>query len=394
MIRLLFLTHQLPYPPISGGVIKSLKLVNYLTARYEMKIISLQKENDEKFVQEFRTKISPAKFYSVPINVPRSVANYMRSIISRIPLSVYRNKTSEMKLMVEKEIDKVDVIFVDHFVMFQYVPAHFSGRVVLHQHNAEYIMWQRFAKLEKNLFLKFATYIEAKRIRNYEKIIGRCSHVVLAAPNDIKNLSSIGVPKERFIETLHLGDEELLYAPDISFRQTEFSLLFIGSLDWEANRSGLLWFLQMVWPILADKYQELRFTIIGRNPGNALLQEVKRLQGVELLGFVDNVEHFYAQSRVFLAPLLFGSGIKVKIINALYRGLPISTTTIGAEGLDIVSGHEIFIANEADEMAKQIGILLENEDQWTKFRDAGRALAKKKYTWSSTLLRVKEAVDG
>ncbi len=384
----------MPFPPISGGVIKTLKLVKYLAARYEMKIISLQKENDEKFVQEFRAEISPAKFDSIPINIPRSAVNYVRSIISRIPLSVYRNRSFEMKSMVEKESDEFDVIFVDHFVMFQYVPAHFSGRVVLHQHNAEYIMWQRFAKLEKNLFLKFATYMEAKRIKDYEKSIGQSSHVVLAAPNDIKNLSSIGVPEERFIETLHLVDEELLCAPDISFQKTEFSLLFIGSLDWEANRSGLLWFLQMVWPILAERYQELRFTIIGRNPGKALLEEVKHLQGVELLGFVDDIEHFYAQSRVFLAPLLFGSGIKVKIINALYRGIPISTTTVGAEGLDVESGREIFIANEAGEMAEQIGVLLENEDRWIKFRDAGRALARREYTWNSTLLRVKEAVDG
>lgn len=394
MKRILFLTHQLPYPPISGGVIKSLKLVEYLSARYDVQIISLQKENDVEFVKEFQATVSPAEFYSVPIHIPRSAVNYLRSLILRIPLSVYRNKTLEMKLMVEKKIDKVDVVFVDHFVMFQYVPKHFSGRVVLHQHNAEYIMWQGFSELEKNPFLKLAAYVESKRIKSYEKKICRCSDVVLAAPNDIENLSSIGISKKHFIETLHLGDEELLCAPDISFQQTGLSLLFIGSLDWEANRSGLLWFLQEVWPILTDRYQDLKFVIIGRNPGKNLQQEVKQLQRVELLGFVDDVESFYAQSRVFLAPLLFGSGIKVKIVNALYRGIPVSTTSVGAEGLDVISGNEIFIANKAGEMAKQIGILLEDEAKWTKFRNAGRALVRKKYTWNSTLLRVKEAVDG
>ncbi|MBI3774547.1 MAG: hypothetical protein HY273_03180 [Gammaproteobacteria bacterium] len=160
-----------------------------------------------------------------------------------------------------------DVIFIDHFLMFQYVPDAFRGRVVLHQHNAEYVMWRRFAEFDAHRLRRMVVRMESARVRNYEARIGARAHAILAAPNDIEALVELGLPREKFVETLHLGDEHLLDAPDIDFAQTELALLCVGTLDWEANRDGLLWFLHDVWPQLKQRFPALRFTVIGRNPG-------------------------------------------------------------------------------------------------------------------------------
>jgi len=394
MTRIVFLTPQLPHPPVSGGVIKSRKLIEFLASKHEVHLFTLVKGSCGQHINEFCAAVPLAGFYSDPIAIPRSMRNFIRSIIAGVPLSVYRNWSLPMQGMVNNQIAQADVVFVDHFLMFQYVPESFEGRIVLHEHNAEYVMWRRFAAVENNLFRKVAAITESVRIRAYEARICERSHAVLAAPNDIEALTSIGIPRNKFIETLHLGDERLLLFPEIIFNKTQPYLLYVGSLDWEANRDGLLWFLKEVWPLVAAKHVGIQCIIIGRNPGSEIALEVSRLAGVELLGFVDDLEPYYAQARVFIAPLRFGSGIKVKVINALCRGLPVVTTSVGAEGLHVESGHEMFIADSPVEMAKDIDALLANEHKWTMMRDAARKLAKREYTWDLTLSQVEDAVHG
>jgi len=393
MKKILFLTPQLPYPANSGGLIKTQKLLEYFSNKYELHLCCFLKGSNVLNPDNYltTTKIADVKYYS--FEKKRTLANYLKSIIYHTPLSVYRNRSTEMFDFVKQKAMQVDTIFIDHFIMAQYVPKSFTGHVVLHQHNAEYVMWDRCAAYETNILKKLVLKYESKRIQAYERSICKFSAVILAAPNDITALMSLGISKDKFFETLHLGDEELIGLPNISYKDTEQSLLVIGSLDWEANRDGLLWFLRKVWPLLSKEYASLRFNIIGRNPGEEVENEVSRHDGISLLGFVDDLNQYYSSSRVFLAPLRFGSGIKVKIINALYRGIPISTTSIGAEGLAVETGRDIYIADSAEEMANQIAILLNDEQQWNEIRDNSRALARKYYTWDTTLKVADKALN-
>ena len=392
MARIAFLTPQLPHPAVSGGVIKSRALIEHLSARHELRLFSLLKNDDADRVPEFRASVPLADFHGVPVAIARSPTNFLKSLAAGVPLSVYRNRSPLMRSLVASTLADADVLFVDHFLMFQYVPAEFAGRVVLHQHNAEHLIWQRYASLTPPGLRKAAISAEATRIRQYEREICLQADAVLAAPNDIETLVAAGVPDDRFIETLHLGDESLLSRPDIDFPATELRLLFIGSLDWEANRDGLMWFLEQVWPLLAPRHPGLRLTIIGRNADERLLRTAKSLPGVELAGFVDDLEPWYARSRVFIAPVRFGGGIKVKIVNALYRGLPIATSAVGAEGLEVTSGQEMLISASAEEMALDIGLLLTDEALWTRVRDGARRVARDKYGWRACLERVEDAL--
>mgnify|MGYP000170982751 CR=1 FL=1 len=394
MARLLFLTPQLPHPPISGGVIKSRKLVDHLASRHEVRLFTLLKGNDACSVDEFRASVPLEQFQAVPIHIPRSAGNLIRSLWTGVPLSVYRNRSSEMRSLIEESLDLADVVFVDHFLMFQYLPEACRGRVVLHQHNAEYVMWQRFAALEKRPLHKLAVWMEARRVRNYEFRIGNKADAILAAPNDIEALVALGLPRDKFILTLHLGDESLLDLPDIEFSRTACRLLYVGSLGWEANRDGLIWFLRYVWPELKRSHVDLTLTIIGPQAGQQLTLVAEKLEGVELLGFVDDLEPYYERSRVFIAPIRFGSGIKVKVVNALYRGIPVSSTSIGVEGLDVQPGRDLFVADDVGTMVEHIGILLTDKARWTQMRDACRTLMREKYTWRETLDRLEEALNG
>ncbi|MRS02605.1 glycosyltransferase [bacterium] len=277
--------------------------------------------------------------------------------------------------------------------MGQYIPEDYAGKVILHQHNAEYIMWKRFSENEKYILKKIVTHFEASRVQKYERLICNNADAILAAPNDIDALCSIGIDRGKFHETYHLGDEEMLYSPDIQYSETRRSLLYIGTLTWEANIDGLLWFLENVWPIVSQCDSEVTFDIIGRNPDARILAATAQTERVRLLGFVEDLEPYYNQSRVFLSPLRFGSGIKVKVVNSLYRGLPTVTTSIGAEGLEVETGKHIIIADDPSKMANDLIKLLDDEILWNALRDHSRALMREKYTWDRVFYILDEVLE-
>ncbi len=380
-MKILFLSHKLPYPPISGGSIKRWKLVEYLAARHDLAIAALGPPEDLRWQAPLLSRIKVTSFYAESLSRARNAANLIRCYVRRVPLTVYRNYSPTFRKHVASIAPLYEVLFVDSYLMFQYVPPCFSGRVIVHEHNAEYLVWERYAKIEQNLLKRGLILLEARRIGTYLKVIGQKAHRILAAPNDIEALARLGIPRSRLEETLHLGNEALLNLPRLEFESTEEALLAVGTLDWEPNADGLAWFIEKVWAALKKEKPDLRFYIVGRHVGRRLPRLVADHKDIHLMGFVDAIEAYYAKSRVFVAPLRFGSGMKVKVIEAMYRGLPTVTTPIGAEGLEVVPGRDLGVAEEAAAMAREIRSLLDDRTKWEAFRDRSRELAARKYRW-------------
>ncbi|MGZ3809702.1 MAG: glycosyl transferase, partial [Bacteriovorax sp.] len=263
--KILFLTPQLPYPPVSGGVVKSNKMVDYLSRNYDLSLVFLLKNEDATNVEHYLSSLPIKDTFYIDLNVPRSALTFVKSLLFNVPMSVLRNRSQTLKKEVERMSVECDVIIIDHFLMFQYVPDHFKGRIVLHQHNAEFVLWSRYSETHANFAKRMLIQFEASRIKKYEKYMMERAHRILAAPNDIEILSLLVEDKKnKFVETYHLGDEDLLAEKDLIFESTQKSLLYIGTLSWEANRDGLYWFLESVWPRLKAEEPDLIFNIIGK----------------------------------------------------------------------------------------------------------------------------------
>jgi len=391
--KVLFLSPQLPYPPVSGGVIKSWRLVEFLSRKYELSVATFLKNDEKKDLKTFLNKVSLADHYFEEIDIQRTALNLVKSNLLLQPLNLYRNRSATFRKAIQKLIRNSDAIFVDHYEMFQYVPENYKGKVILHQHNCEYLIWDRFAELETNPLKRTALKNQAFWIRNYEKKICHRSDTILAAPNDIEELVKIGADLSKFYETFHLGEAELLQLENLKWEDHEPAIMFVGTLTWEANIDGVLYFLEESWPIVHEKFPELKFYIIGKNPDQRIIQAASKKKNVVLTGFVEDLDFYFKKSRVFISPLRFGSGIKVKVMNALYRGIPTVTTTIGAEGLAVVNEEHMLISNQPEQIAKDVIRLLEDKALWQKLSGNSRELAKKLYTWESVLEKVQEAIE-
>ncbi|WOJ97791.1 glycosyltransferase family 4 protein [Congregibacter brevis] len=393
MKKLLFLTPELPYPPQSGGKVKSLKLLEALAERYEVTLVSPLKLDDADHRPAFEEKSPCVQHIHRRVNVPRSAKSLVGSYLRRKPLNVHRSYDGALAQQVRRLAPSHDVIFLDHYEVSAYLPDNYQGLVVYHAHNAYHQIWDRYARLPGNPAFKLAALVEAGRVRRAEQKIAERADLVFASPNDAEMLISSGIDASKIAHTYHLGDDSQLELPPLEFAATKKKLMYVGLLGWEANVVGLLWFIENVWPRLLQEHPDLEFDIVGKNPDQRLLDAVAIYPGIRLRGFVADLQEVYKDSRVSVAPLLFGSGMKVKVLDAMARGLPTVTTPVGAEGVDYVNNQHICVAQNAEDMAIAALNLLKDEALWNRVRDESRQLIAERYTWRQLFSSMHDALD-
>lgn len=393
MKKLLFITPELPYPAHSGGKVKSLKLLHSLAERYEITLACPLKMDDAMYVEEFH-QVSPCREHQHEVvNIPRSSRSLIASYLRGVPLNVHRTGNASLKRCIATLANSYDVIFLDHYEVYFYLPASYRGLAVYHAHNAYFKMWQRYAELPGNLALRLAAGIEAFRVRAFEVKAANATHITFAAPNDASELMAQGVPADKFRNTFHLGDDSQLDLPELRYEDTQKKLMYVGLLGWEPNAQGLLWFIEKVWPLLLKRHPDLRFDIVGKGADRRLQEAVAGFEGITLKGFVSDLQTIYRDSRVSVAPLMFGSGMKVKVLDAMARGMPTVTTAVGAEGIEIENGKHLLVADDPSMMADHIDGLLTDPELWRRLQHYSRALIHERYTWRQLFSEMHRAIQ-
>jgi hypothetical protein len=136
MKKLLFITPELPYPAQSGGKVKSLKLLQSLAQRYEITLASPLKLDDASNLEAFH-RVSPCcEHIHEEVAVPRTAGNLVASYLRGVPLNVHRTHSRNLAERIAAVADTFDVIFLDHYEVYQYLPADFGGLTIYHAHNA------------------------------------------------------------------------------------------------------------------------------------------------------------------------------------------------------------------------------------------------------------------
>lgn len=370
--KILFLTPQVPFPPTSGGLYKTYRLLRHLSESHDVCTFTFHKPETEHYITPLRAELGQQTVHSVLLDIKRTASSYLRSLASQKPLTVFRNYCVEAQQAVDALAREVNTIFVDHYVMFQYVPHWFKGPVIVHTHNAEHILWERYANSSANPIKRLLVRAEARRIKAVEQLLLNSASAVLAAPHDRSHFQSLGAGTGNLFHTLHLGDDDNLQLPSVSFEDTQPVVLFVGTLTWEANMDAIRWFSRDIWPLVAARHPSAEFWIAGRLGKRELSIGGASTNRIKYLGFVDDLESLYKQARVFVAPLRFGSGTKVKVVNALYRGIPTVSTDCGIEGLGCEDHNVVYRANNTTSFAEGVCELLSNGCSWERMQTQSR----------------------
>lgn len=387
MKKVLLITTQVPYPPNSGGVIKTWRMVEHFSAHFDLTVFALEKPGEAQGKKELELHLPEIKLESVPHFTPRNVLTLMRSYAQGKTINQLRNYNPiAQKRINELAVDQ-DVIIVDHFEMFQYVDTRAKSKVIFHEHNAEFVLWERYAAVSTHPLKRLLLSIESKRIKSAE--LSACLHsdMVWAAPDDIKKLEErhqeLG---EKFKETYHLGEDELLNLPELSFQPEKRDLLFVGTLSWEANIDGLVHFLHHIFPHVLKEVSNCTFHIVGKKADQRIIEAAKpHGENVHIAGFQEDLEPYFLKCAAIVLPLRFGSGMKVKFLNALYRGIPVVTTEVGTESIQVENNQTTLVAHDDAKFAQDCIRIMTDESLWNRISRNSRKLAWEKYQWAPHL---------
>jgi len=397
-MRILFLTPQFPHPARSGGTIKTASVLSYLARRHHLDIVCFAPSEWSEEQSAWAARMGEVT--TVPMRRDRSALNLVRSYVAGVPLSVYRNRSAELAALTLERPHRGEhgAVFVDGWLMAQYVPRGFRGKRVLHQHNAEYVMWQRQAAYETNPVRRAVVRREAARVRRYEaSILDRFDVVLAVSDADRRALRAAGSESVPIELLPNLPDPALLDRPAGPGESTEQVVIYLATLSWPPNAQGLLRFVRDTFPLLRSRLPNVRLVVAGTGASPALRTMARGVPGVELVGAVDDPETLYAKARAFVEVALGGSGTRVKVLNALARGIPVVTTPDGAEGLAIRPGRDALVSATPGAMADALARLMTDDETWKELSRNGRALVRKRYVADAAypiLDRIFEAGDG
>jgi len=394
-MRVLFLTSELPHPAHSGGTIKTASVLDYLKRRHDVHVLCFRRHPLTEAQADWCA--SSREVETLPLNRGRTALNLARSYLRRLPLSVERNRSARMTELVSERLRErvYDAAFVDGWLMAQYLPAGFKRLAVLHEHNAEYVMWRRQAERERNPLLRSLIRLEYRRVRGYEAaILPRFDAVFAVSEADRKALLALGAQPERLRVLPNLPEPSLLESPPLSFAATEPVVLYFGTLSWPANVEGLQYLFTSVWPHVCQQMPEARLVIAGSGAPAWLLRLARRTAGTEFLGPVMDAEPLYRRARVFVEASRSGGGTRLKVLNALARGLPVVTSPEGADGLEVVDAEHLLVSATPESMAEAVCRLMGDEGQWRTLSENGRALVRSRYKAETAYQALDEVLDG
>ncbi len=381
-------------PLDTGGKLRTYNILRHLSAMHEVTYLSYYGGvHDEKYEREIVQHLPG----TVPLYTATPAAtgfarhlDYFRRLPERAPYSVRKSTAPQIRQLLAKWIPerRFDVAICDFLCCTLNFPRELATPTILFQHNVESVLWKRKARIEVKWADRLISRIESAKMTRYEPAQVRRFHHVLAVSEQDRQAMSWMVDPLR-ISVVPTGVDLLRYRYDPKEQPAGPLVVFTGSMDWGPNIDGVEYFCKDIWPHVLARVPEARFRIVGRDPH----PRVKNLTSasIEVTGTVPSIVDHLREAAVVVVPLRIGGGTRIKIYEGMAMGKATVSTTVGAEGLDVLHEHDILLADEPKGFAEHIVKLLGDESIRRKYGVAAAATAGR-YDWSVTAQIFEEAI--
>jgi len=383
-MKILFITSLFfSSPPKDGSSVRTFNLIKHLSAENEIVLVSF-KENKDQLEDVSQLKKYCRQLISVDSERRRGLANYLLNLFSFKPFFIWRKYHKEALKIVEEifEQTEFDLIHVDGLGAAQFVLPYTNIPKIMDARDALWPFHQRQMNDEKNTLLKVYYWMKLLRLRKYElKTYSEFDRVVFISEVDEKRILSLSKGKLKNLTTIPFGVDLPQIKPHKS--GSDFpSLIFTGNMPYSPNVDAILHFCKDIFPIVKEEFPDLRLYVVGRNPGPDI-RELSRESDIIVTGEVEDMKVWLAKSTLFVCPLRYGSGMKIKILEAMAMCKPIVATSVAVEGIKIKNGENIIIADDSTSFALRTIELLKDEKLRNHIRENARKLVEKEYSWET-----------
>jgi glycosyltransferase involved in cell wall biosynthesis len=376
-LRILFAGLALPYPPLNGHRLRTGAMVRALAEDdHEVTLVSFA-EADELGGDQRPLWGRCAVVQLVPGPGRKSPAfealDRLRGLASPLPYAVRRLRSAEFRSVVERALATraFDAVVCDGVYNVQNLPSALGVPVLLNKDDVASVILGRYLKLERNPARRLYGQLEARKVLRWERLACAQMTAVLACSDVDRALLERVCPGVPISVVPNVVDTEH-YAP--SSDQERCTVLFQGGMDWHPNRDAVEFFVSAILPGLRERVGDITFRVAGRSPSDAFRRRLAASPGVEFTGAVPDIRREIARATISVVPLRIGSGTRLKILEAGAMGKPIVSTALGAEGLELVDGDDILLADTPRAFTDAIATLLADDGR----RQAlGRAVRRK-----------------
>ena len=382
-MKILQLSTKVPYPPKDGGaagVFVFSKVLHYLGHSVAILAFNPQKH----FVQkaEYADISSDINIQAIVVSTnPTWQKALLNLIFGNLPYQVERfiNKDFETALINILITQNPDIVQLEGVYLCPYIPAirkHCKAKIVLRAHNIEHLLWKDIACNEKNLVKRLYLNILAQRMKHYEiEQFSRVDGIISFTAEDLRVITSY--QSKQSVKLIPFGVEIQPLIRDK--RLNANAIAFIGALDWIPNQEALTWFVNESWPRIHQAFPMLFFHIAGRNAPAHLVSLLKKQPNIVFHGEVADSVKFLQQFSIMVVPLFSGSGIRVKIIEAMQQGVVVIASAKAVTGIPAKPGIHLLIANTADEYLSALTSLLADNELIRKISENALALIRENF---------------
>lgn len=382
-MKILFITQFLPYPPDTGGKIKTYQTINLLSKKHQIFLISfVEKKKDLAWEKELWGLCYGVKTFITPIITQshrelkrKAILGFFNPKPFRVQKYFLKEATDFIKELTEKE--DFEAIHCDHETSIQYLPYVHQWQKKLKiydEHNISSEGLLGYARYEKNPLERFAYLIEGIKFWFYERrMISIFDRILTISEADRERLIEQGIEstKIQFLPVPFKTKSRFHFGPK--------TILFIGLLSWRPNKDAVLWFYQRIFPLVKKKVPQAKFLVVGANPSEEIKRIGRKDGSVEVTGYVKDVFPYFKNTGVFVVPIRAGAGVRVKILDALASGLPVVSTKIAATGIKAKNKKEIIIEDEEENFAKAVMKILNNRGLANRLSLNGIKFIKENY---------------
>ena len=378
--RALFLAPEAPYPLAGGGALRSASLLQYLACGHDVDVIVFRQPGAPDPVRQFPPGV--ARHISVidlPRNGPGQAARAVRNavrVLRRVPPLVDRFAGFDAQIDAAVAGQQYAVGVIEHFWCAPYWRqiAPVCARTVLDLHNVESVLHARCAEVDggaaafaHQVFAKAALQLERACLPHFSQILAASECDAVFARERAPNAHVTVYPNAIPLAPLPVAEHEP-------------AVVFSGNFEYHPNQSAARFFRQQVWPRLRERWPDLVWRLVGKNP-HAVRAWTAGDPRIEVRGPVPDAVEELARSRIAVVPMLAGSGTRLKILEAWAAGLPVVSTRLGAEGLPAEDGRHLLLADSGAAFVETVSRLLESRPLCEQLGNAGRQLFESRFTW-------------
>ena len=397
---ILFLTPQLPYPLEQGTAIRNFNLIKQVARRHKVALLS--------FAEGASSDLGPLRDICDPIlTIPvpeRAMTARLRTLLTSSDPDMAHRLVSPAyaqalrALLFEQSFDVLQIEGIE-MASFGFMARQWRGvhapAIVFDDHNAEYVLQQRALETDRRHPRRWpaAVYslMQWRRLAEYERRVCRAADAVLAvSPADAQALAALAPDIQPVV--VPNGVDAEYYRPNLPdiLPLRHPAVVFTGKMDFRPNVDAMLWFYRHVWPRILAEVPEARGYIVGKNPDRRLAALADD-PSVIVTGHVPNIQPYFGGADVYVVPLRIGGGTRLKVLEAMAAGLPIVTTSLGAEGIDLTPNVHAWVADRPADFAAAVVTLLGDAVRAQALGTAARQFVAEHYAWPRIIPRL-EAV--